>query len=996
MPSKRLLKAAVPLLTVIFFSLSVYSQTKQITGTVKDSKGAGIAGASIVVKGAKGGTTTSAEGFFRITVPETAKTLAISAVGFTTEDVDISSSTNVSVSLTESNNSLNEVVVVGYGTARKKDLTGSVASVTAKDFNKGQINTPEQLLQGKVPGLQIINSSGQPGGVTIVKIRGNNSIRTGNTPLYVVDGVILDGRTPRPDFAPSGIGTTPAADPLTFINPYEISDVQVLKDASASAIYGSRGANGVVLITTRKGAVGPAKVEANANVGFSDEMRKIKVLDAGGYRAALAKYGASNSDSGSSINPFKEILRNGAISQNYSVALSGGTDNGRYRASFFAGDQDGIVRKTNLTKYVGNFNGQYKFLDKRLSVDFSATIANVGEHVAPISQDAGSGGDLISLALIWNPTLALRHSDGTFNQTNPSGQVNPLAISDAYNDIYNGTTALGNVSAGYKITDWLEYRLVYGLNYGVGNRKGELQGWIKGTGGNADGKGIGFVADRYLFSQTLTHTLNFNKQITKDFNLNAVAGYEYWKTEYWGSATSVYGFDYNLTQQNRVANHYYDNMDDGNKANLQTNSFRDPKVEIQSYFARAIMNYLDRYILTATFRGDGSSKFGSANKYAYFPSVAASWVISNEDFMKSNNLFNTLKLRLGYGQTGNQEFAADAALDVYRYNSFGSISTTHFGNPNLKWETQESYDAGLDFSMLGNRLNGVIDYFYKKTKDPIFLSVVPQPTGAGGVQYKNLTGAYVRNSGLELGLWGDIILGKDFNWSANANVTFVKNRFIFPAAGNTPLALTGGLHGQGTSGAYAEAIANNQPIDVYYLRQFQGYDKDGIGVYTPAPTYSGDPNPTAYMGFSTDISYKKWSLNIGAHGSFGNKIYNNTAMSVLNISNIIGGRNIASGLVSTSESPANPITTSTRFLESGSYVKLHSATIKYTFGNVGKSLKNLNVFVSGNNLFVISKYKGFDPEVNVDKALNGIPSLAIDYIGYPTQRTFLLGLNFSL
>lgn len=262
MPSKRLLKAVLPLMFAIY-SISAYSQTKQITGSVKDSKGAGIAGASVVIKGARGGTTTNAEGIFRLPVPEATKTLTVSAVGFTTTDVDVSATSTVEVALVESNNSLNEVIVVGYGTVKKRDLTGSVSSVTAKDFNRGQINTPEQLLQGKVPGLQITNSSGQPGGLTIVKIRGNNSIRTGNTPLYVVDGIPLDGRTARPDFAPSGVGTTPASDPLTFINPNEISDVQVLKDASASAIYGSRGANGVVLITTKKGTAGIMKIDAD-------------------------------------------------------------------------------------------------------------------------------------------------------------------------------------------------------------------------------------------------------------------------------------------------------------------------------------------------------------------------------------------------------------------------------------------------------------------------------------------------------------------------------------------------------------------------------------------------------------------------------------------------------------------------------------------------------------------------------------------------------------
>jgi iron complex outermembrane receptor protein len=396
-------------------------------------------------------------------------------------------------------------------------------------------------------------------------------------------------------------------------------------------------------------------------------------------------------------------------------------------------------------------------------------------------------------------------------------------------------------------------------------------------------------------------------------------------------------------------------------------------------------------------RADGSSKFGSSNKYAWFPSVAAAWTISNEDFMKDNGIVDNLKLRVGYGATGNQEFPADAALAVYRYTSNGSLQIIHFANDTLKWETVKAINVGIDFALLKGRIYGTIDYFNKKTTDPIILKPVAQPTGLGGALYYNFNGAFVRNYGVEIALGGDIITGKDFTWSASGNVTFLKNRFDYAPAGKTPFLLTGALHGQGTSGAYAQAIAHDQPINVYYLPVFEGYDKDGIGVYknNGIPEFVADPNPKSFMGFSTDLRYKKWNLNLGAHGQFGFKIYNNTAMSVLNISNIIGGRNIASGLVSTSESPANPISTSTRFLENGSYFKLHNATLRYAFGDVAK-IKNLNVSFTVNNVFVISKYKGFDPEVNVDKALNGIPSLAIDYIGYPTQRTYLLGLSFSL
>jgi iron complex outermembrane receptor protein len=498
-----------------------------------------------------------------------------------------------------------------------------------------------------------------------------------------------------------------------------------------------------------------------------------------------------------------------------------------------------------------------------------------------------------------------------------------------------------------------------------------------------------------LFSQTVTHTLNFNKDLSSDLSLNALLGYEYWKTNYQGDATYVYKFDYNIRQDERVPIHYYDNLADGARGNLNTNTFKEPTVEIQSYFARAILNYQDKYLLTATLRADGSSKFGSTNKYAWFPSLAAAWNITSEDFLQNNGVFDALKLRFGYGSTGNQEFPADAALHVYRYTSNGSLSTVHFGNDSLKWETVTSVNMGLDYTLLGGRIYGSVDYFNKKTKDPIILRTIAQPTTPGGSQFVNLDGAYVRNSGVEIAVGADIIQGKDFSWSANGNITFVKNRFNYPEAGSQPFLLTGGLHGQGTSGAFSQAIAHNQPLNVFYLPVFQGLDKDGINQYSTTPEYVADPNPSSYMGFNTDLTYKKWSLNLGAHGSFGNKLYNNTAQSVLNIANLNGGRNIGEWLASTNESLANSIATTTRYIENGSFFKLHNASLRYAFGDIGK-LKNLNVSVSVNNVFVISKYKGFDPEVNVDKALNGIPSLGIDYIGYPTQRTLLLGVNFTL
>lgn len=979
------------LITLLTLPSLAFSQQRTVSGRVTDSSNAPLADATVSVIGKSVSAKTKSDGTFTIAVPAGSTQLRVTYVGYTDRTVNVSSSNDISVAMTASSQNLNEVVVIGYGTARKRDITGSVATIGAKDFNKGQINSPEQLLQGKAAGVQITNSSGQPGGVTIVKIRGNNSIRSGNSPLYVIDGIQLDGRSARPSFNASGLGQTPEGDALTFINPNDIASIDVLKDASAAAIYGSRGANGVILITTKKGNSGPTRIDAAASVGFSNVLRKVDVLDANGYRSALSKYSAPVSDSGANVNAFDELIRK-SFTQNYSVALSGGNENGKYRASFFVSNQDGIILKSNLKKYVANFNGQYNFLDKKLSLDYNVMAANVGEHIAPISQDAGSNGNIISQALIWNPTLVLKRSNGLYNQENPSGQVNPLAFSAAYNDITSITTILASATASYKITPWLVYRLLGGVNYSNGNRDGEVQGWIKGTGG-AD-HGAAASLNNQLSSQVITHTLNFTKDIARNFSLNALVGYEYFKSSYKGKFASGSYFDYNIDQNNLVPIHYYDNLQDAKQGNYAISSFKNPTTEIQSYFARAIFNYNDRYLLTATFRSDGSSKFGSGNKYAYFPSFAAAWNLTSEGFMKNNTIFNSLRLRAGYGETGNQEFPADASLTYNQYGSNGSFNTNHFGNPNLKWETVKSIDAGLDFAILKGRIYGFIDYFNKKTEDPIFLQVITQPS-AGASIYTNITGASVKNSGLEISVGADIVKGKDFLWSANINVTTLKNKFINPAFGVRPYAFTGALNGQGTSNAYAEAISNEQPIDVFYLPAFKGFDKDGQGIYDTA-SYAGNPNPNCLLGFSTDFTYKKFTLSIGAHGALGNKLYNNTAMSVLNVGNINGGRNMLASIVNTGESPANRITPSTRFLENGNYLKVQNLALRYNIGNVSNMIKNFGISASVNNLFVITKYSGFDPEVNVDKALNGIPSLGVDYIGYPTQRTFLFGVNFSL
>ncbi|MBS1935193.1 MAG: TonB-dependent receptor plug domain-containing protein, partial [Bacteroidetes bacterium] len=530
MTIKQLLAKFALLSLCVLFTQIVFSQTKTVSGKVLDDKGNPIQGATVSVKGSKIGTSTDATGSFSLNVAASAKTLVISSVGFTQQEVGISDGP-ISVAMVASSQSLTDVVVIGYGTARKKDLTGSVASVQAKDFNTGVITSPDQLLQGKVAGLEITNNSGQPGSATTVIIRGNNSIRAGNNPLYVIDGVELDGRNATPNPGIAAFGSTPDVNPLLYVNPNDIARIDVLKDASASAIYGSRGSNGVIVITTKKSTSGAPKLEFNTSFGlFAGYMKKFDVLNASEYRQAIQKYGAgSGLDKGTTVNPLKDITQNN-LSQNYSLALSGGNENGKYRASFLASSAQGFLKGTNLDKYIGTFSGGYKFLDKKLSIDFGLIAAHTLDNKGLVSNTAGSTGNLVSAALEWNPTQAYDSASGNFFWP-ASGSGNPLGLEHAFSDVAQVNTFLGNISASYKILNNLEYKFLYAINQSNGERLTNIDGWIVGYPG-VSGVGFGGVSSAQLTSQTFTHTINYHTSLSKDLSLEALAGYEYFKTNY--------------------------------------------------------------------------------------------------------------------------------------------------------------------------------------------------------------------------------------------------------------------------------------------------------------------------------------------------------------------------------------------------------------------------------------------------------------------------------
>lgn len=991
----KLLAQCVMMPALLLTTFTAVAQTRELKGKVVDEHQSPLTGATIKVKGSTTATTTDAEGAFSLNIPNDAKSLEVSYVGYTLKEVPITGNDMTIALEPSSNQGLEEVVVIGYGTARKKDLTGSMVTIGAKNFNKGIMTSPDQLIQGKTPGVMVINNTGQPGGSTTVRIRGNSSIRASNNPLFVLDGVPMSGNSPLPEGR--GGFSSDRGNPLTYLNPGDIASMDILKDASATAIYGSRGANGVVIITTKKGKEGSPEVSVGASAGVSTMREYPDVLNASRFREALKYYTPNevdDADFGGNEDAFKAITRK-AITQNYYADVAGGTEYGKYRLSGGYLNQNGIIRGSQLKKYTANLSGNFRFLEnKRLGLDFGLFLTQMDNKYAPINATVGSEGNIISQALQWNPTRPLRDAQGNLTFVSTTTR-NPLTSIEAFKDLATTNTLVINLAPYYKITDDLEYRFIYSAMRQTGNRQGMYRAGLIEPSNNEDEQA--FISNNGETNLQMTHMLSYNKQINEDWSVNAVAGYEYLDYNFNNNIMFGRGFKY-------MGLDYFDYMQYSKPANREIASYRSPTNQLQSLFLRGGFNYLNRYLLTATVRRDGSTKFGSNNKYAVFPSLAVAWNVAEEDFLKSSGIFDQLKVRLGWGKTGNQEFPSGASLDRLIFNN-QSISQANYGNPDLKWETSTTINAGIDFGILGNRLYGSIDYFNKKTTDALFEQTLAQPAPAGRI-WVNLDGEIV-NKGVEIALTGTIVKNDNWTWDLTGNATFLKNS----VSGLVGYYETGALRGQGFSGVLGQRMVNGQPLNVWYLADYQGIDpQTGTSMYRgldgsistendPAVNkyYMNSPNPTTLLGISTNVNYKKFSLAANMNGAFGHYLFNNTAATGLGLTNL-SSRNIGSKFFDTSvkESTSNSAAPSSRFLEKGDYLKLANLTLSYRVGNVGKTLKNLNVSLTGQNLFIITKYTGFDPEVNTDGSTNGIPSLGIEYLPYPPARNILLGVNFSL
>jgi len=972
-------------------------QKKEISGIVKDSKGEPIPGATVLVKGTTIGITTDMDGKFQLSVPVDAKVLIVSFIGMKAQEMTLSGKTSFLIALEEEAYAIDEVVAVGYGVQRKSDLTGATNRLSEKDMVKTLASSPVEMIQGRIAGVNITQNSGEPGAGMTVRIRGASSIRSGQEPLYVVDGIPLDNSNLTPTGGTAaGYGSGGNKNPLGFINPEDIESIDILKDASSTAIYGARGANGVVLVTTKKGKKGESKITVDSYMGVSTIREKMNMLSADQFRAYTRADGAKLLDKGASTDWQNQIFRS-AVTQNHALGLSGGSDRSSYHFSLGYLDQQGIIHNSDMKKLNASMKLTQKAFNDKLLLTASLMASQQEDTRMPISEASGSGyeGDLIITALKSNPTFPIYNADGTYFQYT-TAQRNPVAMMNLVDDRTNTLRVVANISAEYEIIKGLKYKLNIGLDKANAERRVNQDNQLTYLANHGQANINGLTATNKLIENYVTYATKFGT----DHSFNFLLGHSY--QNFSGNTNNLYV--YGFTVQGIK---YTDNLGYGNFSSSVSSSSAYER-ELQSFFGRVNYALRDRYLMTFTVRRDGSSKFGTNNKYGNFPSAALAWRMMEEDFMKNVNLFSNLKVRLGWGLTGNQEIpdkislmsvgTATNANMLSNGNLIPGITFNRTPNPDIKWETTNQINFGIDFGFLKDRLSGTIDLFNKKTTD-VLLEIASKDPAPTSTQWQNVPGLEIKNNGIEIGLTGVMIEKPGLKWDATFNVARIKNKV---SGLKTAPILTGAASGQGLSGTFTQEIANDQPIGSFYGMVFEGFDSSGLGIYkkdangTIVKEFLGSALPDFTYSLSSSLTFKGFDASMFWYGTQGNKVYNNTANALFLRGPLENSGNVRADIATNSESPSNSNAFSSRFIEDGSFLRLANITIGYTFNTKSiKWLSKLRVYATGNNLLLITNYKGFDPEVNINASNNNVPSLGVDYSTFPKSRTFTFGVNLQ-
>jgi TonB-linked SusC/RagA family outer membrane protein len=1044
----------------VFLPMMVFSQSKTITGTVKDETGLTLPGVTIQIKNTENlGAISNFDGYFNITIPSTSsKILVFSYLGYTTQEVNVSNTTNVNLIMIPDQTQLDEVVVIGYGTVLKKDVTGALTSVKVKDNVANQSGTIDQLLQGRAAGVQVTQNAGAPGSGISVKIRGTNSLRGNNEPLYVIDGVIISSAG-EDVIAAGGVGNSgqETQNGLNGINPRDIESIQVLKDASATAIYGSRGANGVVLITTKKGVKGKVKIKSFITTSIRTIDKKYDVLDGNGYanyqnETSLLNglnprfqidgsqiFGITYDTAGNPnvsnrpaqiLNWQDELYRQG-FSTKVGFSASGGSDNGNYYISLGFDEQEGIVSNSGLKSSDIRINLNQDLTNKlKLQARFSASFNDI--NFTEGGDLTGANQSFVRNAILFRPVITEEIEDfgEDLEASNPYSWVND------FEDVSKAKRYIASIGLTYKLpVKGLRYQLKAGGNVRTKDRR-RFYGLTTFQGANANGALQ--ISTLNVTSYQINNFLRFNRTFNRKHRINATAGVTY---DVRNVENSIYAVEDFVTTELTTQQPFL--------ASVISQPLRYLKSDQQIFSLLGRLNYTfnNKYILTASFRRDGVSKFSKENRFGFFPSFALAWRLDNEKFIKNLNIFEDLKLRAGWGEIGNHGIGAYGTLSDYGINGqlYGTpgngtsvpLSLNNLANPNLTWETTEQLNFGLDFTTKNDRISGSIDLYDKTTKDLLQRSPIPTSSGFRSILINRGT---ISNKGLEVALNIAAVSTDDFEINIGGNIAFNKTKIetlgipledfyidgvaeqrsfyfgnqisvgqYFRTAANVFVEgeETSLFYGFETNGIYqtedTDLVAGAVPGDVRVVDQ----NEDGV-VDILDRTFIGNPNPDFVYGFNLNFKLKSFTADFLFNGVYGNDIANGNLIKLNNAEGL--GTNISPNAYNNAwrpdaQSNLHPrlgydvisnqaIGISDRIIEDGSYLRLNNVTISYDIPVENSSLmERLNVYIAGQNLFTWTDYSGYNPEVS--SFLNNGLINGVDWNGAPNAKTILLGLNIN-
>jgi TonB-dependent starch-binding outer membrane protein SusC len=1014
--------------------LAAQTPTGIVSGRVVDSTSQQPLGnVTVSVVGTRVGAQTGDDGRFSLRgVPVGERTVRATRIGFApaerTVTVAADAPASVDFTLAASATRLTEVVVTGYGTQRREAITGAVTTVDAEQANVGVVTNANDLLQGRAAGVVATVNSGEPGAGAQVRIRGGTSISASNEPLYVIDGVPIQNA----QIEGGGLGVsngdadavTLPRSPLNMLNPSDIANITILKDAAATAIYGSRGANGVILIETKKGRAGESTVEYNGYVATASPAKRLDVLTGAEYRSFIEDQVAAGALAatrleglGTANTDWEDAVIRNALTHNHDFAFSGGTAGTTYRASLNYMNQEGVVISSGLERYQGRLNASSGAFDGKLELGLNLTASQVKNNYLVYENLGGFEGGVFQNMVTFNPTRPIMMQDATTGQTRYfeiAGQQsirNPVALAEQITDRGTSNRTLGNVTAGYALLPSLKASVNVGVDRSTGLRQIYFPA-ANPLGFSSSGRAR--QSNRNVSTATLQTLLSFNGEYGGDHTVEAVGGYEY-------SDTKISEFGASAT--NFVTDAFtFNNLGAG--ATLGSPFSLDEPRRLASLFTRVNYGFRERYYLTGVVRRDGSSVFGANNKYAVFPAVSASWRISREDFMQGTP-FSELRLRAGYGLQGNQAIAPFNSLILLgadpgvRYQ-FGStvvtgVTPSQNANPDLKWEETSQTNVALDFGVLDDRLTGTLEYYVKNTRDLLLSVDVPQPAPVA-TQIQNI--GRVRNTGFEASLDGQVLDWPDLDWTAGLVFALERNEVV--DLGGRQFIATGYVSGQGQSGNNAQRILPGEPLGTFWGPQFVGVNAAGQQLFnnytvtrdengretsrvldgtTTSPNSDdflilGEANPDYSVGLRSNVTWRRFDGSFLLRAVQGGKVFNNTALVYGTKGNALTDKNFLRSALDDGIGLREPAIFSSRYIEDGSFVRLENITVGYRLNlpsGAGRP-STARIFVSGDNLFLLTDYSGYDPEVFTNAR---IAARNIDYLTYPRARTFTAGVSLG-